>query len=76
MAERYEDSESFSFYCNVIDADKLFRRWFRIAAGNVAHFNPTDDMVRYKPDKTERYLALCWQQFESSVLKDQHPGTS
>jgi hypothetical protein len=73
MAERYEDSESFSFHCDVIQADKLFRRWFRIATGNVAHFNATDDMIRYESDETERYLALCWQQFESTVLGDQ-PG--
>lgn len=71
MAERYEDSESFSFHCNVIHADRLFRRWFRIAAGNVAYFNASDDMIRYESDETERYLALCWQQFESIVLSDQ-----
>lgn len=69
MAERNEDS--WSFYCDVLTGEKLFRRWFRIATGNVAHFDASDDMIRYEPQETERYLALCWLQFESSVLADQ-----
>jgi hypothetical protein len=71
MAERYEDSESFEFYIGVLRADKLFSRWFRIASGNLDHFDASDDMVRYESDETERYLALCWQQFESTVLCDE-----
>lgn len=73
MAERYEASESFEFHMGVLRADKQFGRWFRIASGNLDHFNASDDMVRYEPDETERYLALCWQQFESTVLSDE-PG--